>query len=304
MNNHLEAWEHVKKHIFGSVCEVARRTPWGFKEDMNSIHNVTVEEFLKSDDKFDTIILHILSGEGEPTGKIIDCIYHAYDHCIKLIILEHNPDSKDFKDLVSLGFIKSELKLIGEHYIEDNWGRNMLFALTTMAPLHLPHLNDKYYKENIDKTFVLPHDEGIHKKHLIYTHCSETPIDFELPEGTIYWVAGGGLAFEAMEDKNENILIDSVLRQCIYWTKQTWKTDRLYSFEDLKIDKDYRQWRVIKHNNVQPDSIQHISLQDLDCEGNTVYVSTVHKKYWEHLKGRNNIIDAWSARDKPCLILK
>jgi hypothetical protein len=307
MNHHNDAWTIVQSHIFGSVCEVARTTPWGFKEDMEEIHNVSVNEFLKSDSRYDTIILHILSGEGSAYLK--ECIKHAYDLCVKLIVLEHNPNHKDWEYDTNvtwdrLSYIEQLEKVYGEKVIKEDWGRNILYACTTMAPFHLPQLNNKYYNKHINESYVRPHDEGIDKKHLIYTHTSESPIDFELPEGTIYWVAGGGLAFEAMESSNNNILIDSVLRQCIYWSKQSWKTDRLYTFEGIKIDEDYKQWRVIKHNNIQPDSIQHIPLQDLKCKDSTVYVSTVHKNYWKHLVPNNNIIDAWTERDKPCLIKK
>lgn len=314
MNAHIEAWNHVKEHIFGSVCEVARRVPWGFKEDMPSINNVTIEEFLKSNNQYDTIILHILVGEGLDKPTMCKVLDHAYRHCIKLIVLEHNPYSKDFKDLQDIGFIYDWLEFNGERIIFENWGRNVLYASTTMAPLHLPQLSDKYYNENINKTFVEPQDKGIDKEHLIYTHTSESPIDFELPNGTIWWVAGGGLPFESMKEDNWNIIIDSVLRQCIYWAhlfvKDLWKVQRLYSFYDFNPPPYQEQggnpkhWRRIKLNGVRPNSIQHIALQGLMCKGDTIYVSTVHKNYWKHLEADNNIIDAWTIRDKPRLVKK
>ena len=33
MNHHEEAWKHVKPQLFGTVCEVTRKKPWGFQED-------------------------------------------------------------------------------------------------------------------------------------------------------------------------------------------------------------------------------------------------------------------------------
>jgi len=173
--------------------------------------------------------------------------------------------------------------------------------------------SNTYYKNNIDNVFVTPQDKGIDSKHLIYTHTSESPIDFELPNGTIYWVAGGGLPFESLNSiKNENIIIDSVLRQCIYWAydfvDDKWKLERLYRFNDMNIQEHQEQdgnpkhWRLINKNGVKPHSIQHKSLSDLYCKDCTVYVSTVHKNYWKHLIVDNNIIDAWTVRDKPRLI--
>jgi len=37
MNAHIEAWNHVKEHLYGRVCEVSRKSPWGFKEDKEDI---------------------------------------------------------------------------------------------------------------------------------------------------------------------------------------------------------------------------------------------------------------------------
>jgi hypothetical protein len=311
MDVHVEAWEHVENHIFGTVCEIARRVPWGFYMDMNDIHNVSVEEFLSSEDKFDTILLHILSGEGEPKSNILDVIHSAYNRCIKLIILEHNPESNDFTNLEPVDFIRDALNDLNEMIIEENWGRNMLFACTTMSPLHLPQLNDEYYNKYINSTFQKQNIEyGTDKKHLIFTHSSESPIEFDLPKGTIYWVIGGGLCFESMKENNENILIDSVLRQVLYFTEPSWKRNRLYVFRDIEIKEDKDQWRIIKSNGVRPDSIQHLPLQKLKCENSTVYVSTCPHKFWKHLREKNNIIDSWwlgdgkYLRDIPNLYLK
>lgn len=307
MNAHVEAWNHVKEHLFGKVCEVARKTPWGFKEDREDIVNVSVEQFLKSSERYDSIILHILSGEGEPMSNILKVLESAYDRCLKIVVLEHNPKSEDFSGLQSLLPIHNFICVKDEIMISENWGRNLLMAFTTMNPLHLPQLCDKYYKDNINEVFVEAHDEGIDSNHLIYTHCSEKSINFNIPKGIVGWVIGGGLAYESMNVENENTLFDSVLRQVIYCAKQynpsCWKLDRLYNFNGLKVGDDYKQWRVIKPNGVKPDSIQHKSLQDIECSYRTVYVSTIHRKYWEHLVPDNDIIDSWTERDTPRLIL-
>jgi hypothetical protein len=123
-----------------------------------------------------------------------------------------------------------------------------------------------------------------------------------MPDGIVWWVIGGGLAYESMEEKNRNILIDSVLRQvlhCAYrYGVEYWKLHRIWEeVADVEYVGDYKQWRRVDRNEVLPDEIRHIALQDLNCEGDTVYVSTVHKDYWKHLEATNNIMDGWTKRD-------
>lgn len=301
MNHHLEAWEHVKKHLFGEVVEVARRKPWGFQEDKPDIINMTVSEYLDTPLQTDTIILHILSGEGEEKHTVRAVINKALHDCVKLVILEHNPEAWNFEPL---GWMQ---ELLPEH-ITENWGRNLLFACTTMQPLILNELSDDYVKQHLDKVFVTPADEGIDPYALIYTHTSETPIDFEIPDGKVWWVIGGGLAYESMQEKNANVLMDSVLRQvlhCAYrYGVESWKLHRIWSdVANIHYTGDYKQWRTVTRNDVLPREIRHIALQDLYTEGDTVYVSTVHKDYWKHLIGKNNIIDAWTRRDHPQLLV-
>lgn len=325
MNNHLEAWEHVRKHLFGTVCEVALRTPWGFKEDKADIINVTLDDFLKSNTKYDTILFHIILGEGGDEHKFSQAINKAHDLCVKVVILEHNPNHVDWKG--------KNLKLFvcPEEHILDNWGRNMLFAYTTFDRLQLEELSDEYVAKHLPVRYVEPHDCGIDKERLIYTHCSESPIDFELPVGTIYWVIGGGLPYESIRAKNYNVLIDSVLAQVLYcarlYGEEEWKLARIWpdvvkinpTTEYLPQGSNKTHWRQIRPTNVKPNEIRHMSLTDVqvtvdgdvvDNTGrpnaiDTVFVSTVHKKYWEHLEGKVNLIDSWTPpRDVPKLRLK
>jgi len=62
MNHHQEAWEHVKKQLFGSVLEVTTKPNWGFKEDREDIQTMPILEYLDTRLRTDTILLHILSG--------------------------------------------------------------------------------------------------------------------------------------------------------------------------------------------------------------------------------------------------
>lgn len=325
---HQQAWSKVKSQVFGSVCEVARRTPWGFKCDDDSIDNKTVKEYLGSKDFFDTVILHILSGEGESQSQIIDVLNHAYANSVKILVLEHNPYHEDWNDLSKemisskprdIDFIRkwidSKKEKFDESIIGD--GRNLLISFTTMQPLHLPQLSDDYLKENIDKKYVNSHDCGIDKKFRVYTHTSEYGIDFDLPEGRIYWTIGGGLPYEAMSSSNENILFDSVLLQVLY-------SGYLYGVDKNKLKRIFKDiekigegspdtlphwnnrpnlWRKTKSNGVVPDSIIHKNIKDLNCENDTVYVSSIDKNFWGHLESKNNVIDSWTKRDFPTLYL-
>lgn len=296
MNHHAEAWDHVRKHLFGNVVEVTRETPWGFKEDRADIKNMSVHDFLNSEVQTDTIILHILSGEGHNRIDIEMCIRKAMDDCIKLVILEHNPKNMKVPDIQ---YIKD---MLPEHITED-WGRNMLFACTTFKRLILNELSDEYRAKHLDTVYVTEEDEGIDPKRLIYTHTSEHADKFEIPKGVVWWVIGGGLAYEMMEEKNRNILIDSVLRQvlhCAYrYGEEYWKLHRIWDkVADVEYVGDYKQWRRVDRNEVLPDEIRHLALQDLNCEGDTVYVSTVHRDFWKHLEKHNNIMDGWTIRDR------
>lgn len=299
MNHHLEAWEHVKKHIFGTdVVEVTTKPNWGFKEDMSSINNLTIDEFLSQDIQADTIILHILSGEGTDKSTIQRVMDKAYKSCVKLIILEHNPDEWDLPDIDYMRQYPD--------FIEINWGRNLLIATTTLFPLSIPQLSNEYTHEHLNSSYINPQDEGIDKKHLVYTHTSESPIDFELPSGRIWWVIGGGLAYESMHSQNTNILFDSILKQCLYCAYiysdicgiDMWKLKRIYPVDEIEVSDNYRQWRVVIPNKVKPNLIIHRPIQDIQTN-DLVYVSTVDKTYWQHLP---NVIDAFTDRDKPKLV--
>jgi len=295
MNHHIEAWEKVKPHLFGKVCEVTRKTPWGFKEDRGDIINKSVDEFLSEEEKYGTVILHILSGEGESKDRILKVLDKAYKSAVKIVILEHNPEEFE---VPNLNFIE---EFIGKEIYEyDNWGRNLLYAFTTMYPFCVPTLSDNTQ----DITYVNESDHGICKNNLIYTHTSEEKIDFKLPKGEIYWVIGGGIPYESMEEDTRNILIDSTLRQCVYaanlYGVEKWKLDMIYEMKDIKEDKESWKphWRKVIPNGVKPYLILHKSLEDLDVKNTNIYVSTVDKKFWEHLTG-NTILDAFTEpRDK------
>jgi len=314
MNNHEIAWSYVEDELFGVVCEVSRKTPWGFYMHRADIINLSVEEFLNSEGRYDTVILHILLGEGETQENFLDCIEEAQKRAIKVVVLEHNPKHEDFCDeeLRSLEMIDSFLMENNSVPKIKNWGRNMLYAYTTLHPLQLPELSDKYLEKHLDNTFCQVGDHGVCQSNLVYIKTSESPIDFELPlAGVKFWVIGGGIPYESMREDDFNYLFDVSLRQCLLAgyrfiaETDTWKIQRVYTFKPpVENEQDAPHWRLVKGNGVHPDYIFHHGLEELmECRGATIYVSTVHKKHWGHLMNQNNIIDAWSERDKPKLLV-
>lgn len=318
VNPHKQAWYHVRRELFGSVCEVTRNKPWGFKEDDDNIINYDVEEFLNCNDFHDTIILHILFGEGESSENVLGILNHAYESCVKLLVLEHgNPT-----------FIEDWIRDKREKFVEISCGKNTLYALTTMSPLHLPQLTDDYLDRHLDYKYVSEVDysraielgiapdsiNGLDKHYKIYTHTSESSINFKLPKGVVYWTIGGGLAYESMEQSNENILFDCTLLQVLYCAK-------IYGVPSLKLSKLFdeidqvgakllpyesqngspRHWRRVVKNNVCPESIIHKNIEDLQVCGDTIYTSTITKDKWEHLLQNNNTISSMFPRNRPKL---
>lgn len=313
MDHHKIAWQKVQPQIFGKVCEVSRVTPWGFCNDDPQIKNQTVDDFLSSQETYHTVILHILSGESVATELIAQTIRAAVARCIKLIILEHNPDSGDISGLRPVDWMIGFLS--PNRVVVDNWGRNLMMYCSTTAPLQIPEISNDWYRENINRSYVHEYDCGIDKRHLIYTHTSETRIDFDLPEGTIYWVAGGGLALESMKRKNRNVIFDSIFRQCVYTAfrtgLETWKAESLVPGITSIYAPSYLpqtggrpdHWRRVEWNHIRPDEIIVAGVEDLHPDpADTVYVSTVEREKWNHLPC--NLIDAFTERDHPKLIMR
>tara|TARA_B100001564_G_C20637989_1_gene670654 strand:- start:734 stop:1774 length:1041 start_codon:yes stop_codon:yes gene_type:complete len=342
MNHHIEAWHKVQSEIFGSkILEIARKIPWGFKEDMPSIKNITVKDFLINDNNFyDTIILHILAGEGEPLNNIIDVINKSYNQCVKLIILEHDPHSEDWWHEKNVTHDRINLVLNSIQALEpfckfDSWGRNCLISSTTLHPLWLD-LSTSYYDKHINKTYLTKVDKGCDIDHLIYTHSSESAISDKIIEkinnnltSECWWILGGGLCLEAIPSINKkHIIFDSTLRQVLFFRYLLEKDSEII---DKKISTLYpckhfkhaieeslpymsqnnnpKHWRNI-YKNFQLDinnisAIYHKDITEINIKNENIYVSTVDKIHWKHLIECNNVIDSVSEpRDIPKYIEK
>lgn len=334
---HDIAWDEVRKELYGTVCEVARRVPWGFKNDMSSIYNATVDEFLSSERTYGTIMLHILSGEGEPLDRVLKTIESAYKRCVKLVVLEHNPNSTDWSTDSNvtndkLDAIKDYILKLEPNAVTNNFGRNMTISTTTLAPLWLP-LNNSYFSQEINKHYVTSIDKGCDTTSFLYTLTSEAPIDdsefVKIPtDRDFYWVIGGGWCFEAIPRLAgcSHTLIDVVLRQVIYcrWLLEENKDDafnkkinQLFSVESFKEtlqrapefqeqNGNPEHWRNVVNavdlseiaKNVK--EIRHMSLSEMKNKGDTIYVSTVDKSLWSHLGDDNVIISSYEPpRDVP-----
>jgi hypothetical protein len=314
MKPHRIAWRAVQPTLFGNVCEITSRPDWGFKEDRGDIQNFTAEEFLDSPFFSDTIILHILAGEGVSLAVIQDLIPVVYDNCVKLVVLEHNPLSSDWDgnaavSVARLQFLLDNLKLCGNSIVTRDLGRNLLFTMTTLHPLDLPELSDAFYNEEINKKFVRPKDRGIDIPNRVYVTTSEYPLPDEyiplIPEDLrCTWVVGGQWYLETVPKlpNNEHHLIDVVLLQIIF-ARYVIEEDRedavflrkmssLYDVAELKRMADDspnelfqgngHRWRnVIKDRSKykgiknQISSIRLGDVATMKVEGELIYTSTV-----------------------------
>jgi len=329
-NHHLDAWQKVEDELLGNVCEVSRKIPWGFIGKRSNFVNLSVDQFLSSHTYYDTIVFHILSGEGEPIDRIITSLGLAFSRCLKLVILEHDPTSPDW---ASVGFMPSNLQKIREflesktNIHEISWGRNLLITGTT-TPLYIPGLNDKYCAGHIRHKFACSNDCGINKEHLIYTHTSESPVsDKDIARlaklKRITWVAGGMLCLETIPKlpNVEHHIIDSVLLQLVYLQyiiEPNQKMGSLYNLEklrDIKTDAPLfmdqgtakKWWRNTILNLPRPyppiKSIKHTQLYEFSDPGHGIYVSTVGRKDWEHLTDDHLILTSiGGVRDTPHII--
>jgi len=91
---HTRALAGIQPYVFGRIVEVTHKIPWGFGE-LDRV-NVAVEEYLTSNDRADTTILHILLGEGVERSLFERAYRSAVSRSSRVIVLEHNRDSRDW----------------------------------------------------------------------------------------------------------------------------------------------------------------------------------------------------------------
>jgi Glycosyl transferases group 1 len=93
---HEFAYQALKPFVRGRVIEVTHKIPWGFHEFERQ--NLEVREYLNHSCQADTLILHILVGEGIPFKIFNATLQKAYKEQIGcVLVIEHNRDSHDWR---------------------------------------------------------------------------------------------------------------------------------------------------------------------------------------------------------------
>lgn len=234
---HERALEVVKKYLLpGEVVEVTAKADWGFEEIPGGTR--PVDRFLDDwKDHTDNIILHILAGEGAPMDKVLPCIQKACKYATRVLILEHNPESEDFR--TDNNVQKSKIQDIQRTVFADGyWGewvkfddRNMLLVLTTIKHIDetLWSISTKQLAEALDFQF----ENGLPEKDRnIFCLSSEKQPDTDrlLDGQTVKWldsldkkvnvfmVAGGLMFLDFLAETKERdiILFDLSLPQLLY----------------------------------------------------------------------------------------
>lgn len=234
---HERALEAVKKYLLpGDVAEVTGKLNWGFSE---LTRTEAVDEFFLPfwDKHTDNIVLHILAGEGAPMDKVLACIQKACKYATRVLILEHNPESEDFRtdDNVQESKIRDMQRTV---FADGYWGewvkfdeRNMLMVLTTIKHIDetLWSISTEQLAEALNWQFELGLPE---KDRNIFCLSSEKQPDSEklLDDETVQWVNSlgkdvdvfmvtGGLMFLdflAETKERDVILFDLSLPQLLY----------------------------------------------------------------------------------------
>ena len=102
---HARALAGIRPYVFGRTVEVTHKTPWGFGE-LDRV-NVTAKEYLASDDRSDTTILHILLGEGVERSLFERAYRSAVRRSSRVIVLEHNRNSRDWASRDTRQFVSA-----------------------------------------------------------------------------------------------------------------------------------------------------------------------------------------------------
>ena len=102
---HARALAGIRPYVFGRTVEVTHKTPWGFGE-LDRV-NVAVDDYLASNDRADTTILHILLGEGVERSLFERAYRSAVRRSSRVIVLEHNRDSRDWASRDTSQFVSA-----------------------------------------------------------------------------------------------------------------------------------------------------------------------------------------------------
>jgi ubiquinone/menaquinone biosynthesis C-methylase UbiE len=92
--NHCVAFEAIRSWVTGSTIEVTTKQNWGFNEIDRK--NILISDYIQKTPKSDTVIFHILIGEGSPISLFKSALQKAIEFSKNIIILEHNKHSLDW----------------------------------------------------------------------------------------------------------------------------------------------------------------------------------------------------------------
>jgi ubiquinone/menaquinone biosynthesis C-methylase UbiE len=92
--NHCVAFESIRRWTTGSIIEVTTKQNWGFNEIERD--NILLSDYIQNTPKSDTVIFHILIGEGSPISLFKSALQKATEFSKNILILEHNKNSLDW----------------------------------------------------------------------------------------------------------------------------------------------------------------------------------------------------------------
>jgi len=238
MTPHERALEAVKQYLLpGDTVEVTSRSDWGFAE--LGISQMVVERFLSDWRKpVNNVLLHILAGEGVEMDKVLAVVQKACRVGTRVLVLEHNPDSKDFHgdNNVKTGKINDIQRTV---FVDGYWGewvkfdkRNMLFVVTTIKhvdeslwSISQPELVDALnfqYENGLpekDRNIFCQSSEKQPNSDRLLSEYTADVLDTIPADKSLYMVVGGMMFLDLLaETKTERdiVLLDLSLPQLLY----------------------------------------------------------------------------------------
>ncbi|MGB8427382.1 MAG: glycosyltransferase [Desulfobacterales bacterium] len=94
---HMKAYEAIRPYVYGKITEVTHKAPWGFHEFKRTV--IIFDDYINGNSpESDTTIIHNLVGEGVKQKTFEEVCRVACQKSNRVIILEHNQNSLDFRN--------------------------------------------------------------------------------------------------------------------------------------------------------------------------------------------------------------
>lgn len=120
-DSHCRACEALLPHVVGSVLEITHKPNWGFHEF--SPTTVVVEDYLKEVCSANTIIVHILLGNGISPEVFSAVVEKALCEGEKVLVLEHDRSSSDWCVPLHIPHKSSLVKIL--HCLAEKYGKRI-----------------------------------------------------------------------------------------------------------------------------------------------------------------------------------